>query len=107
MGEFATAEGGGSNRPGGSLAGFFARVLVFFIQGYCWTLSPALTFLLGANSGCRFTPTCSRYAREAIERHGALAGGALAVKRLCRCHPLGGCGHDPVPEARKEFISHG
>lgn len=100
--------GGRSNRPGGLLTVFPALVLIFLIQLYRWTLSPALVFLFGANSGCRFTPTCSQYAREAIEQHGALHGSALAVKRICRCHPLGGCGHDPVPEAHeKGFIFHG
>ena len=47
---------------------------------------------------CRYTPTCSVYAVEAIERHGALRGGRLAVGRLARCAPWGGTGHDPVPE---------
>jgi putative membrane protein insertion efficiency factor len=47
---------------------------------------------------CRYTPTCSVYAVEAIERHGALRGGRLAVARLARCAPWGGTGHDPVPQ---------
>lgn len=72
-------------------------VLLFLIQLYRWILSPAKVLLLGGDSGCRFTPTCSQYAAEAIRHHGALAGSALAFKRICRCHPLGGCGHDPVP----------
>ncbi len=46
---------------------------------------------------CRFRPTCSRYAEEAIELHGALRGGWLALRRLVRCHPFGGSGSDPVP----------
>ena len=47
---------------------------------------------------CRFTPTCSEYALEAIHTHGAIAGGGLAINRICRCHPWGEGGHDPVPE---------
>ena len=48
-------------------------------------------------SPCRYIPTCSEYAREALEEHGAARGGYLTVRRLCRCHPLGGLGFDPVP----------
>jgi putative membrane protein insertion efficiency factor len=51
-------------------------------------------------SPCRFTPTCSSYGVEAVERHGALRGGALAVRRVLRCHPWGRFGYDPVPESR-------
>src|SRR5208283_2607250 len=76
---------------------FPRHVLIFAIKLYRWTISPALTFLFGPACGCRFTPTCSQYAMDAIHAHGALAGGALAAKRICRCHPWGGCGHDPVP----------
>ena len=46
---------------------------------------------------CRFTPTCSQYARQAIVKYGPLKGTWLAVKRICRCHPWGGSGYDPVP----------
>ena len=48
--------------------------------------------------GCRFQPTCSAYALEALERHGALTGGWLTLRRLSRCHPWGSSGYDPVPE---------
>ena len=48
-------------------------------------------------SPCRFVPSCSMYALEAVETHGATSGGWLAVRRLARCHPLGGHGFDPVP----------
>jgi putative membrane protein insertion efficiency factor len=47
---------------------------------------------------CRFTPTCSGYGLEAVTRYGAMQGGWLTVRRLCRCHPWGGSGYDPVPE---------
>lgn len=51
----------------------------------------------GHPSPCRFVPTCSAYGIEAVERHGALRGGLLAVRRLLRCHPWGRFGYDPVP----------
>ena len=51
----------------------------------------------GRPSPCRFTPSCSSYAIEAIETYGAVRGSWLAVRRLSRCHPLGGKGYDPVP----------
>ena len=66
------------------------------IRAYQLVLSP----LLGQN--CRFTPTCSAYALEALDRHGLLRGGGLAVWRILRCHPWGGMGYDPVPAARPE-----
>lgn len=61
------------------------------IQGYRWFLSP----LLGSN--CRFYPSCSCYAQESIERHGALAGSWLALRRIARCHPWHPGGYEPVP----------
>ena len=51
----------------------------------------------GRPSPCRFVPTCSAYGIEAVEQHGALRGGALATRRVLRCHPWGGHGYDPVP----------
>jgi uncharacterized protein len=80
---------------------FVIRLLTLAIRIYQLTISPAQLFLFGPAGGCRFTPTCSQYAAEAVREHGALAGGALAARRICRCHPWGGCGHDPVPQ--KEF----
>lgn len=54
----------------------------------------------GRLSPCRFQPTCSTYALDAVQVHGALRGGLLAVRRIGRCHPWGGAGWDPVPERR-------
>ena len=50
---------------------------------------------------CRFSPTCSEYAAVAVERHGAARGSWLAFRRILRCRPFGGLGHDPVPDARE------
>lgn len=73
------------------------HILIFAVRVYRWTLSPAQTFLFGPTGQCRFTPSCSEYALGAVRTHGALAGSWLAARRICRCHPWGGCGHDPVP----------
>ena len=78
------------------------RLLIGLVQGYRWFLSPWL------GSNCRFTPTCSTYALEALQTHGAGRGSALTLKRLVRCHPWCAGGHDPVPDAnvhRKLFTS--
>ena len=73
------------------------HILIFGVRLYRWVLSPLQTCLFGPLARCRFTPSCSEYALEALRRHGALAGAWLAVKRIARCHPWGSCGHDPVP----------
>jgi uncharacterized protein len=90
-----------SFRAGGFLpqrVSFFAvRLLIALIRGYQLFISPAQLFLLGPAGGCRFTPTCSRYALDAVLAHGPIAGSCLAARRICRCHPLGGGGDDPVP----------
>ncbi len=69
-----------------------AWFLIGLIQAYRWLLSPVLP------ASCRFWPTCSSYAQEALARHGPLGGGWLALRRLLRCHPWCGGGYDPVPE---------
>lgn len=70
------------------------RIAIFLIRGYQWLLSP----ILGAN--CRFQPSCSQYAIEAIQEYGLLRGSGFALRRIGRCHPWGGAGHDPVPPRR-------
>jgi uncharacterized protein len=75
-------------------------LLILLVRLYRWTLSPAKTFLCGPLAQCRFTPSCSEYALEALKTHGALNGSWLAVRRIGRCHPWGDCGHDPVPERK-------
>lgn len=72
-------------------------LLIFPIRVYQWTISP----LLGA-SKCRYDPTCSSYAIQAIEEWGVFRGFWLAVKRIGRCHPWGGFGPDPVPKNPKK-----
>jgi putative membrane protein insertion efficiency factor len=54
----------------------------------------------GRPSPCRFVPTCSNYALDALEAHGAIRGGGMTIRRLSRCHPWGGHGWDPVPEGK-------
>ena len=84
-----------------ALAGGVVRSVTWAIRGYQLTVSPAQTFLFGATGGCRFTPSCSVYTVEALQKHGLIAGTALAVRRIGRCHPWGGCGCDPVPPGSK------
>ena len=79
---------------------FGKRVVLGMLRGYKWAISPMFP------PACRFVPTCSEYAMEAVERFGALRGGCMAVGRVLRCHPLAPGGHDPVvrrePGARGE-----
>lgn len=70
------------------------RVLIGVIRFYQTAISP------WTPPSCRYTPTCSAYAAEAIGTHGAARGGWLALRRILRCHPWGGFGYDPVPPAR-------
>tara|TARA_B100001964_G_C14235082_1_gene602024 strand:+ start:813 stop:1070 length:258 start_codon:yes stop_codon:yes gene_type:complete len=79
-------------------------ILLALLRFYRWAISPVLTALAGG-AICRFEPSCSQYATEAVRKHGALRGTWLTLKRLGRCHPWGGCGHDPVPAVVKEPTS--
>jgi putative membrane protein insertion efficiency factor len=76
---------------GNILKAIAGALFVAIIKLYQFLLSP----LLGAQ--CRYTPTCSQYGIEAIKKHGAFKGGWLTLKRIARCNPWGGHGHDPVP----------
>jgi uncharacterized protein len=74
-------------------ATFLGKFMGWTIRAYQLLVAP---LLLGS---CRFYPSCSEYARQTIAEHGPLSGGWLALKRICRCHPWGGSGVDPVPAA--------
>lgn len=68
-----------------------ARALRGFVRGY-------QVVMAGRPSPCRYRPSCSTYAVEALEQHGAARGSWLTIRRLARCHPWGGFGYDPVPQ---------
>ena len=69
-----------------------ARIVALPVYFYRLVFSPWVGF------NCRYQPTCSAYALEALETHGAVKGSALAARRIARCHPFGGDGYDPVPD---------
>lgn len=71
-------------------------VTLQLLRAYKWTISPMLP------AACRYVPTCSEYATEAVERYGAVRGGWVALKRLLRCHPFAGSGYDPVVRTAAE-----
>lgn len=71
-----------------------ARLLALPVHAYRLLLSPWI------GHHCRYQPTCSVYALEALEKHGAIKGGWLALKRIGRCHPWGRDGYDPVPDSK-------
>ena len=77
-----------------SLLRVMSLVLQAFVRAYQLLISPVLL------PSCRYLPSCSDYAVEAIGRYGVLIGVSLALRRLARCHPWGGSGYDPVPEPR-------
>lgn len=68
-----------------------AKILLACIRFYRLCISPMIP------PRCRYVPTCSQYGLEAVQKYGACKGGWLTAKRLCRCHPWGGSGYDPVP----------
>ena len=76
------------------------RFVIRLIAAYQRVVSP---YMPGA---CRYEPTCSHYAQDAIEQHGLLRGSWLATKRLARCQPWGGRGYDPVPDSTRVVHTH-
>ncbi|MDR2981019.1 MAG: membrane protein insertion efficiency factor YidD [Puniceicoccales bacterium] len=77
--------------------GWGARVMILLVRGYQRFVSPPLHFVLGPWCGCRFSPTCSEYARQALVKHGFFRGSWLAIRRILRCHPWNPGGIDEVP----------
>jgi uncharacterized protein len=92
--------GSGLRALGLGICAFFLSIpkaiLLALLRGYKWVISPMLL------PSCRYVPTCSEYAAEAIDRHGALHGSAMALWRLLRCHPFVKGGYDPVPLMKAE-----
>lgn len=76
------------------------RILTSLLRLYRYWLSP----MLGSN--CRFHPSCSQYALEAVQMHGAARGAWLAARRVCRCHPWNAGGYDPVPSPTTTTTTH-
>lgn len=76
------------------------RLVLAAIRFYQRQISP------GSGAACRFQPTCSHYAHDAIESNGAIRGGAMAVWRILRCNPLNDGGYDPVPEPKHRSEGH-
>tara|TARA_B100000579_G_C22820926_1_gene850584 strand:+ start:1100 stop:1348 length:249 start_codon:yes stop_codon:yes gene_type:complete len=77
---------------------FFILLFVYLIKIYQYFISP----LIGQN--CRYLPTCSEYSIQSLKQHGIIKGTLYSIKRISRCHPLGGHGFDPVPKNKKEKI---
>jgi hypothetical protein len=76
---------------GDIVKGIFGAIFIVLIRIYQYFISPL------TSAACRYTPTCSQYAVEAIRKYGAFKGGWLTIKRIASCNPWGGHGHDPVP----------
>jgi putative membrane protein insertion efficiency factor len=83
----------------GKMGSSIGRLAAIPLLGLIWLYQKGISPMFGAN--CRFEPSCSAYAREALDEYGGFKGGWLAIRRISRCHPWGGSGYDPVP-AREE-----
>ncbi|MFB0938425.1 MAG: membrane protein insertion efficiency factor YidD [Urechidicola sp.] len=77
-----------------NLTKIIAVPFIWFVRFYQMAISPYTP------SSCRYSPTCSHYAIEALQKHGLFSGGILAIKRIFSCHPWGNSGYDPVPEKK-------
>jgi putative membrane protein insertion efficiency factor len=76
------------------------RLLIRFYQ---LVISPCIHWIGGPGTGCRYAPSCSEYFLEAVEKHGVISGSVMGFRRIFRCAPWGGHGHDPVPAAKGEL----
>ncbi|MDE6234879.1 MAG: membrane protein insertion efficiency factor YidD [Muribaculaceae bacterium] len=81
-----------------NISRFFGKILILPIRFYQGAISPMFP------PACRYTPTCSQYAIEAIRIHGPIRGSWMAMRRIMRCHPWGGSGYDPVPPKRRDSL---
>jgi hypothetical protein len=89
-------EPGETESPPRRAGGATGRIVAWPLLGLVWLYRRVLSPFMGVN--CRFEPSCSEYASEALRQYGGFRGGWLALKRLGRCHPWGGSGYDPVPK---------
>jgi hypothetical protein len=80
------------------------RLLAWPLLGLVWFYRNGISPLIGVH--CRYQPSCSEYAADALRRYGAFKGGYLAVRRIGRCHPWGGSGYDPVPDEEGSINGH-
>ncbi len=80
------------------ISSLFRALFMGLVRLYQWVISPLFP------AACRYTPTCSQYAMEALQLHGPWKGGRLAARRILSCHPWGGSGYDPVPGTEREDL---
>lgn len=96
---------GGSGRGRAGWVKRLVRVPALLLEGvvvvYQRVVSPVIHAIGGPGAGCRFSPSCSDYARQALRTHGAIRGSWMALRRILRCHPWHPGGHDPVPPRHK------
>ena len=79
---------------------YLSRAVAWLMRSFIFIYRYSLSYFIGRQ--CRFEPTCSVYADQAIKQYGPIGGGRLALKRLCRCHPWGDGGYDPIPDSLPE-----